>query len=136
MPQKSITSFFAKRPCDEHSDGVNPETFTSAVSLPTSEAPPSAKKKFCPDYDNNRSVKAEWFALFPWLVLDKEKFVFTCRDCVKAGKTNSLTTGKDASKPKKDDFVKHERNKDHKLSSQAEIRHGEMVQVCCLKFRV
>ena len=71
------------------------------------------------DRDESRSIKPEWFNLYNWLSHDKEKNVFLCTLCIKEKKTNVFTSGKDASKPKKDDFVKHAAGKDHCAARQA-----------------
>ena len=46
--------------------------------------------------------------------------------CIKEKKTNVFTSGKDASKPKKDDFVKHAAGKDHCAARQAKPQRTGM----------
>ena len=39
-----------------------------------------------------------------------------CKSCVETKQNNIFVTGKDATKPKKDDFIKHQKSNDHKAS--------------------
>ena len=82
--------------------------------------------KFHADYDSNRHVKAEWFIMFKWLNFNKQANVFTCKDCIWANKINIFSKGKLALKPKKDDFIKHEKLPDHQDAVKAESRPKEM----------
>ena len=76
--------------------------------------------KFDPKYDKARHIKSEWFTIFPWLSYEKDADVFKCKSCCKCNLKNVFTEGKSGQKPKRDDFVKHERSADHKLSSRSE----------------
>ena len=67
------------------------------------------KRKVAP-----RIIKADWFPTFPWLA--HEDGMFTCKICVNAKAANVFATGKDASRPKKDDLTKHHNSADHRRS--------------------
>ena len=43
--------------------------------------------------------------------------VFRCSYCVRTNKQNIFVAGKSTAKPKKDDFVKHERVEDHRMAA-------------------
>lgn len=91
----------------------------------TEEKKENKKPKF--DRDFNRKVKSVWFQEFDWLKLDSEREVFLCKNCIQAKKDNIFTIGKCAKKPKKDDFVKHEKSLDHRMSHNKQLQ-TEMVK--------
>ncbi|XP_070573021.1 zinc finger protein 862-like [Ptychodera flava] len=75
-----------------------------------------------------RKMKPDWFRRFLWLRHDGEKRMFFCNFCIKAGRTNIFTTGRQSDIPKADDFVKHERTGDHKFacSANCSVKNDEM----------
>lgn len=66
--------------------------------------------------DGHRSVKAVWFKEFEWLGHDDAEQLLFCKLCRETRKKNVFAKGKDASKPKKDDLVKHGKSEDHRNS--------------------
>ena len=66
--------------------------------------------------------------MFPWLVFDEVNKLFTCSTCIKEKKKNVFTRGKSALKPKKDDFLKHESQQDHKLAAAASVNRRQFVK--------
>ena len=58
-------------------------------------------------------IKMDWVICFAWLIHDNESHVFRCKVCVHAKAKNVFVTGKDCTKPKKDDFAKHKISADH-----------------------
>jgi hypothetical protein len=82
------------------------------------------QQKTTKSYDrDNRKFKSEWFTQFTWLEVEEAKdkgekvlkyHVCVCVYVCEWKKPNIFTTGKPGSKPKKDDFVKHEMTKDHR----------------------
>ena len=72
-----------------------------------------------------RIIKADWFTTFPWLA--HEDGVFKCKICVNAKASNVFATGKDASRPKKDDLTKHHNSADHRRSVALPKRQREFV---------
>ena len=70
--------------------------------------------KYC--RDSARKIRPEWFIIYPWLKYITETNTFECCMCKEAKLKNVFTTGKDASKPKKDDFAKHEMRSDHRAA--------------------
>uniref|UniRef100_A0A8C4QIV5 C2H2-type domain-containing protein n=1 Tax=Eptatretus burgeri TaxID=7764 RepID=A0A8C4QIV5_EPTBU len=101
-------------------------TNESASPLPPPLPPPQKKMKFHADYDSHRYIKAEWFVMFKWLNFNQQANVFTCKNCIWANKINIFSKGKLALKPKKDDFIKHEKLPDHQDAVKAESRPKEM----------
>ena len=94
----------------------------NAATVAISEADSSKKtKKYTRDL--NRKVKAEWFQAFKWLQYDEKRDVFMCEMCCSTKKSNTFTSGKSAARPKRDDFVKHENTRDHKMSNPGELSH-------------
>lgn len=75
-----------------------------------SDSVSAAKKPY--DRDDIRSIRSDWFKLFPWLELVDGKFY--CSLCQQARRKNVFVTGKSTSKPKKDDLLKHEKTGDHR----------------------
>ena len=121
MSQKKLSAFFSRTIRD------NNETDINATLEGEMDSTNSVKKaKFDPKYEVSRAIKAEWFTLFPWLEIDKNEHVFRCSFCVKAKKHNVFVSGKSSSKPKKDDFIKHERGEDHKLAKRIPEQRQEM----------
>ena len=53
--------------------------------------------------------------------------MFTCKICVNAKASNVFATGKDASRPKKDDLTKHHNSADHRRSVALPKRQREFV---------
>ena len=51
---------------------------------------------------------------------------FRCKSCVETKQNNIFVTGKDATKPKKDDFIKHQKSNDHKASILAKDRQNDL----------
>ena len=74
-----------------------------------------------------RLVKPDCFLRFPWLVHDSEKRVFRCKVCTDAKAKNIFVSGKDCSKPKKDDLAKHETSADHRRSTTVKRQQREFV---------
>ena len=80
---------------------------------------PSRPKKRKYDRDCHRSLTEEHKRAFPWLVLqesaadtddiESQPMLLLCSWCKDAGRRNIFTIGKVSNKPKKDDFVKHEK---------------------------
>lgn len=109
--QQSISGFF-KRP-------------QQGRDVVIEENQPSKRPKY--NRDNNRSVKAVWFSDFQWLIHDTDKNSFFCELCKSCKKSNIFTTvGKDGSKPKRDDFVKHARSEDHRAAVKAQAMKKDM----------
>ena len=52
--------------------------------------------------------------------------MFRCKSCVETKQNNIFVTGKDATKPKKDDFIKHQKSNDHKASILAKDRQNDL----------
>ena len=80
------------------------------------------KRKVAP-----RIIKADWFTTFPWLAHEDMPSSFTCKICVNAKASNVFATGKDASRPKKDDLTKHHNSADHRRSVALPKRQREFV---------
>ena len=74
------------------------------------------KEQYVNKYDRHRAIKSEWFKIFHWLIHAKDENMFRCKSCVETKQNNIFVTGKDATKPKKDDFIKHQKSNDHKAS--------------------
>ena len=74
-----------------------------------------------------RLVKPDWFLRFPWLVHDPEKRLFRCKVCIDAKAKNVFVSGKDCTKPKKDDLAKHETSTDHRRSATVKRQQKEFV---------
>ena len=74
-----------------------------------------------------RLVKTDWFLRFPWLIHDEEKRVFRCKICIEAKAKNVFVSGKECTKPKKDNLAKHESSADHRRSTTVKRQRKEFV---------
>ena len=74
-----------------------------------------------------RLVKTDWFLRFPWLIHDEEKRVFRCKICIDAKAKNVFVSGKDCTKPKKDNLAKHESSADHRRSTTVKRQRKKFV---------
>ena len=81
-----------------------------AAPTTSSNTSDGTRKKYC--RDQHRVLTDEHKRLFPWLVQNDGKLY--CLLCQKNKRENTFTKGKSCERPKKDDFVKHERSRDHR----------------------
>ena len=84
------------------------------------------KNKFDVKYDRHRAIKSEWFKIFHWLIHAKDENMFRCKSCVETKQNNIFVTGQDATKLKKDDFIKHEKSNDHIASILGKDRQNDL----------
>ena len=63
-----------------------------------------------------RQIKPDWFKMFPWLLLEGNKFY--CKICIEGKVDNVFTVGKDCNQPKKDFIRKHGTSKIHERAEE------------------